>query len=91
MSKIEDMNLEEKVDELLKYQRKIHHMAIAKTIFSFLTFFVIVVLPILGVIYLGNYIADSVGLSLQEIGETLKRVRSLTDIGGIDSLKDFLN
>jgi predicted nucleic acid-binding Zn ribbon protein len=91
--KIEDMTTDEKIDELLKYQRKLHRMAIIKTILSSLTFILLVVLPIAGTIYLGNYILNSLGLSLQEIGDTLGKVKNLTEIGtnGIDNLKELFN
>lgn len=90
--KIEDMTLEEKVDAILKYQKRLHHMAILKVIFSALTFIILVVLPVIGIYYLSDYIANSVGLSMQEIGETLQRAKSLTDFGeDIDNLKSFLN
>lgn len=84
------MTLDQKVDELLKYQRRIHHIAITRAVFSILTFVIIVVLPILGFFFLADYLGDAVGLSLTEIGDTLKRVKSITDIGGVDSLKNFL-
>jgi len=90
MRKIERMTLEDKVDELLKYQRRMHHIVVARTVLGVLTFFVLVVLPILGFYFLADYLSDTVGLSLTEIGETLKRVKSITDIGGMDSLKNFL-
>ena len=90
MTSIEEMTLEEKVDELLKYQRKLHHMAIIKAIFSGLTFLILVVLPILGAYYLADYLGNAFGLSLAEIGETLKKVKSITDINGVDSLKSLL-
>jgi hypothetical protein len=90
MRKIEKMTLEEKVDELLKYQRRMHHIVIARTVLGVLTFFVLVVLPILGFYFLADYLSDTVGLSLTEIGETLKRVKSITDIGGVDGLKNLL-
>ena len=90
MKKAKDMTLDEKVDEILKYQRRIHHIAVMRVVFSILIFFVIVILPILGFYYLANYLGDAVGLSLTEIGETLKRVKSITDIGGVDTLKNLL-
>ena len=88
---IEEMTLDEKIDKILKYQKRLHHMAVVRAIFSFLTFFVIVVLPIIGILYLGEYITNTLGLSMEEIGETLKRVQSLTELGGLDGLKNFLN
>lgn len=89
--KTEDMTLEEKVDEILKVQKHIHRMAIAKTIISTLTFIILVVLPIVGFVYLSEYIFSSVGLSLEEVGDTLRRVHSLTDLGNMDTLKNLLN
>ncbi|MBN2306662.1 hypothetical protein JXD20_01640 [Candidatus Peregrinibacteria bacterium] len=90
MPKLEEMTLEEKVDELLKYQRKLHYMAILKTVFSFLTFLILVVLPIAGAFYLADYVRDALGLSLTEIGETLRKIKGVTDINGVDSIKNFL-
>lgn len=84
------MTLEEKVDELLKYQKRLHHMAVIRAVFGFLIFFVIVILPILGFFYLADYLGDTVGLSLTEVGETLKRVQSLTEIGSVEGFKNFL-
>jgi hypothetical protein len=92
--KLEDMTLEEKVDELLKYQRRLHHMAVLKTVFSVLTFVILVILPLIGIYYMTDYLASSMGLSLSEIGETLQRVKHLTDLGSIDNLdnlRGFLN
>lgn len=91
MSKIEEMTLDQKIDEILKYQRRLHHMAIVRAIFSFVIFLVIVVLPIWGFYYMANYLAEATGLSLAEVGETLTRVKGLTEINGLDSLKNFLN
>jgi len=91
MTKIEDMTLDEKVDAILKYQRRLHHMAIIRAIFSFLIFLIIVVLPIWGFYYLANYLGDAVGLSLTEVGDTLQRVKGITEINGLDGLKNLLN
>lgn len=91
MQNKEDMTLEEKIDEILVYQRKAHRMAVLHSVFTFLTFFVLIILPIIGAIYIGDYIASSIGLSMQEIGTTLKKVKSITDLGNVDTLKDFLN
>lgn len=90
MTRIEEMTLEEKIDELLKYQRRLHHMAIVRAIFSFLIFLVIVVLPIWGFYYLVDYLGETLGLSLAEVGETLGRVKSMTEINGLDGLKNLL-
>ena len=87
---LEEMTLEEKIDEILKYQRKLHHAAIVRAVFSFLTFLVLVVLPIAGAFYLADYVADNIGLSMSEIGETLQKVRGVTEINGVDSLKNLI-
>lgn len=79
------------MDELLKYQRRIHHIAIIRAVFSILTFVVLVVLPILGFFYLADYLSNAVGLSLAEVGDTLKKVKSITDINGLDGLRNLLN
>ena len=91
MSNLEEMTLEEKVDELLKYQKRIHHIAVTRTVFSILTFVILVILPIFGFFYLADYLGNAVGLSLTEVGDTLKKVKSITDINGLDGLKNLLN
>lgn len=89
--KLEEMTLEEKVDVIFKYQKRLHHMAVARAISSFLIFLVIVVLPIWGFYYLANYFTDTMGLNLTEIGETLRGVKGITDLNGLEGLKKFLN
>lgn len=90
MPKIEEMTLEQKVDELLKYQRRLHHIAIARMIFTFLTFFILVVLPIIGFYYVAQHLKANLGLSISEIGDTLKQVKDLTDLNTMDGIRNFL-
>jgi len=87
-NKTEHLSMEEKMDLLLKNQQRIKHFAWARLILSFLIFFAIVILPIIGILWIGDYIRDVIGLSAQEVGEILRRVKSLTEF---DALKGFLN
>lgn len=84
------MTLEQKVDELLRYQKKLHHIAIARMVFTFLTFFILVVLPIIGFYYLAEHFKQNIGLSMSEIGDTLKQVKSLTELSSMDGIRNFL-
>lgn len=86
MQEIEEMTLEEKIDEILKYQRKVHKMAIVRAIFSFVIFFVLVILPIWGFYYLAAYFRDNVGINFSEIGETLQRVENVGSANGLSDL-----
>lgn len=87
MSNIEEMTLEEKVDELLKFQRKMHKMAIIRSIFNLLIFFSLVILPIWGYYYMVGYLKDTMGIDFTNIGETLQRAQN---IGSAEGLTDFL-
>lgn len=89
---IEEMTLEEKVTELLEYQRKQRVYAIIRTIFNILIFFVLVVLPIWGFYRLVDYMQNSVGISLSEVGETIKNVKTVGDAGagGLESLRNLV-
>ena len=87
---MDEMTLDEKVDEILKYQRRLHHLAIARIVFSFLTFFVLVILPIFGFYYLMEHLRDNIGLNLSELSDTLQKVKEATDIGAVDDLKNLL-
>ncbi len=91
MTKVENMTLDEKVDEILKYQRRFQHMAIARAVISFVIFLVIVVLPIWGFYYIANYMTDAMGMNLTEIGDTLQNVKGITEINGLEGLKSLLN
>jgi|GEM_PF-4757585 len=77
MQKIEEMTLEEKVDELLVHQRRLQKLAIFRGILSFVTFFVLVILPIWGFYYLVDQLKNTAGFNFTEIGETLKRAENL--------------
>ena len=92
MQKIEEMTLEEKIDELLKYQRRQRIYGIIRTVFNVLLFVVIVVLPIWGVYWMLDYLKNTAGIDLSQIGTTLKNVKTVTDAGasGVNSLKDLL-
>jgi hypothetical protein len=55
----EDLSLEEKVDLLLKYQRRQQHMAIAGALFKLVLLFVFVILPIIWAVQFVNTFKDS--------------------------------
>ena len=51
--------LEEKLDLILKYQKSARRWAIFRGLISFIFFLVFIVLPIIGTIYLVDYIKSS--------------------------------
>lgn len=89
MQKIEEMTLEEKIDELLKFQRRQRIYGIIRVIFNVLIFVVVVVLPIWGFYWIVDYLQNSAGINLSDISETLGNVKKVSDMGsnGVDSLK----
>jgi hypothetical protein len=92
MQKIEEMTLEEKIDELLKFQRRQRIYGIIRVVFNVLLFIIIVVLPIWGVYWTLDYLKNTAGIDFTHIGDTLKNVKTVTDVGanGINSLSEFM-
>lgn len=91
MKNLADMSLEEKVDQLLKYQIKIQRHARVKTVISLITFMVAIVIPVALAIWAGRYIQDTLGLTTDEVGQILRNVKNLTDFGGAENIKDLFN
>lgn len=89
--RIEDMTLDEKIDEILKYQRRLHNITIIKGIISFSLFMILVVLPMIGFYYWFQSFQENYGMNLSEIGETLQQVKSITDIDEIENFRNLLN
>lgn len=92
MKSIEDMTLDEKVGEILKFQRRFYHMAVARSVSSILIFLIFVILPIIATYFLFDYISQSFGPKLTEASETLEKTKGITDIdlSGLDELKSLL-
>ena len=92
MNNPEEMTLEEKVDEILRYQRNAHRMAIIRGIISFLLFFILIVLPLFGFYYWVKDFQENSGINLSEIGNTLQNAKNnATDIDdSINSLKKLI-
>lgn len=83
MANKEPLTLEEKVDKILKYQTRLHHLAVFKAVLSFLIFLILVVLPVFGFYYLSDYIQKKAGMSFTQMEETLMN-------GGWENLKKFI-
>jgi len=65
---INKKNLEEKVDEILAYQKKAAHWAMVRTVLSLIFFFLFVILPIVLSYYLIDYIQGSLPQLQQAFG-----------------------
>ena len=90
MRNLSDMTLEEKVDEILKYQIQLKRHARIKTFISVITFAIAIVIPVALAIWAGRYIQDTLGLTTDEVGQILKNVKSLTEFNGADRIKELL-
>ncbi len=51
--------MDEKLDRIIKYQRRVAHMAVFRGIISFIFFLVFIVIPIIGSYYLVRYVSES--------------------------------
>lgn len=95
-------SLNEKVDQILKYQKHVRRVAIARFIFSFIFFMVFVVLPIMGSVYLFKYINEKIDVnqakdqffefqdSINSLNEKSKQLDGITNVN-FDNLKGLLN
>jgi len=78
----ENLTLEEKVDEILKYQRRMYRAQIIKSVINFILFMVLVVLPIVAFYYLVK------SVDLTGITETLNNLKGAS--GGFDKINETL-
>jgi predicted nucleic acid-binding Zn ribbon protein len=81
----DQLTLEEKVDEILKYQRRMYRAQIIKSVINFILFMVFIVLPIAafyfwirtvdfsGVIQTVNSLKESTG-GIEKLNEALKNL-----------------
>ena len=86
--------LEEKIDKILKYQKRAARAAIFRGVISFIFFLVFIVLPIIGGFYLAEYIKKNVDLDkitsqYKELTETVGTLNQVKD--QIDDAKSMLN
>ena len=54
--------IEEKIDKILAYQKHMRRIAIFRGVLSFLFFFVFVIAPIIGGVYLVKYFNEKIGV-----------------------------
>lgn len=92
-------SLNEKIEEILKYQKHTRRVAIVRFIFSLIFFIIFVVLPILGSVYLFQYINEKIDVdaakqqffefqeSIENLNQKSKQLDGLTNF---QSLKDLL-
>lgn len=55
-------SIEEKIDQILKYQKHVRRLAIFRGIISFIFFFVFIILPIIGGLYLVKVFNEKIGV-----------------------------
>ena len=85
------MTIDEKLDAILANQVTLKRYAKWKVIFSGISFFFVIVVPLLLLIWAGYYIQDTLGLTGEEMSEMLRKAKTITDFGGIEGLKQFMN
>lgn len=73
--------LEEKVDQILKYQKRTHHMILVRGVISFILFMVLIVGPIIGTYYLWDFVKANV-----DIGQLTEQYQNLINLGQLDQL-----
>ena len=78
----ENLTLEEKVDEILRYQRKMYRSQIIKSVINFILFMVFIVLPIVWLFYLLK------SVDLTGVTEAYNNLKGAS--GGIDKINEAL-
>lgn len=71
------MTLEEKIDELLRYQKSTRRWNRIKMVINLILVFVLVVLPIWGIIQFFRWSQDNLGFSLQEAQQVLEGLQTV--------------
>ncbi len=77
-----DLTLEEKVDKILEYQKRMYRAQIIKSVINFILFMVLVVLPIVAFYYWVKTIDFS------GVAQTINTLKEST--GGIEKLNEAL-
>ena len=73
------LTLDEKIDLLLLYEKKQKTYNLVRMIFSILIFFIVVVLPVIGIIWIGDYLKETMGLDPEKFKESLQKIETLTE------------
>ena len=78
-------SIEEKIDQILKYQKHVRRLAIFRGIISFLFFFIFIIAPIIGGFYLVKYVSAKVDLTkissqYQEFYQTIESIKKSGDL-----------
>jgi len=66
------LNTDEKIDLLLEYQKKTKRYNLIRMIFSILVFLIVVILPVIGIVWLGDYIKETLGLNPNDFKNSLE-------------------
>ena len=71
------LTLEEKVDKILEYQKKVHFWTVVKALTNVTLFLLFIVLPIIGIVYFFDFARDSLGLNLDQFKQALEGLKTL--------------
>ena len=72
MSEEKNLTLEEKIDQILEYQRSAKNWAMFHAIMNFFFFFILVILPIIGLAFAFKSLMGGMGIDINSLQETLK-------------------
>ena len=95
--------MDEKLDKIIKYQKRVAHMAVFRGVISFIFFLVFIVVPAIGGYYLVKYVKDSGAYSrittqyqdftglVGNLKDTSEKVGDVKDMLSLDGIKNILN
>ena len=75
-----ELTLDEKLDKILHQQKKIRNLQIFRMVFGFVVFLLVVVAPIYGLIWFGNYFTNDLGLDPQLFLDSVGEVDELIQL-----------
>lgn len=90
------LTLEEKIDEILRYQKSMQRWARVKTVTNLVFLVIFVALPLVAMVYLFSWAKDSLGLDLSGTREAVEGLRTIGETGNnlndsVGGLLDTLN
>lgn len=81
MNEEKPLTLEEKVDLILAYQKRATRYAAVRIVTNIILFILVVVLPILGALWIGDYLTNQLGFDSNMFKQSLQDLKSLTELG----------
>lgn len=90
------VTLEEKIDEILRYQKSARNWGIVKALTNVTFFMLFIVLPIVGIFYFFNWAGNELGIDLSQAQQAIEGLKTIGETGdgfndSVDTLIESLS